>query len=105
MNIALLGALCCCQTEFRLGSMTERLNSELEEERTKSRDSEEKLRILEEVRARGEAFRGGGYLSPFLSVTRPRSPWALHALLGDTWRLEGSVVWFSFSFFFFALQQ
>eukprot|EP00752_Nemacystus_decipiens_P007392 g6611.t1 len=36
------------RTEFRLGSMTERLNTELEEERAKSRDLEEQLRTLEE---------------------------------------------------------
>lgn len=40
--------------------MTERLNSELEGERAKCRDLEEKLRMLEEVRFRGDAFRGWG---------------------------------------------
>lgn len=38
--------------------MTERLNSELEGERAKSRDLEEKLRVLEEV---GQAVGVGGW--------------------------------------------
>lgn len=51
------------QAEFRAGTVAERLNSEMEGERGKSRGLEEKLRVLEEVR--GCVRGGGGYRDSF----------------------------------------